>query len=127
MTDYASIAVEVGAALAEVGTSATLYRRGKAYISEHSPVYADPTQYTVTVMIDRYSLREQAANLVEQGDKKVLMGSDTLTIEPTTDDWLVIDGVEYSIESIESLEPAGVSVLYEIQARRRIVERQYVT
>ncbi len=125
MTDYGSIAIQVGAALAEVGTSATLYRRGRAYVSEHSPVYADPTPHKVTVMIDSYSLREQAANLVEMGDKKVLMSADGLAIEPTTDDWLVVDGVEYSIENVDSLEPAGLSVLYEIQARRRIVEEQY--
>lgn len=113
--------------LKRFGMSATLYRRGKAYVSEHSPKYGNPTTYPVTVLIDSYSLREQVANLVEVGDKKVLMSADGLVIEPTTEDWLVIGDAEYSIENVDSLEPAGLSVLYEIQARRRIVEEQYGT
>lgn len=130
----AEIATEVAAALAEVGDATgdgpligTLFRKGVEYGSEHSPSMTDPTPHAVTLVIDEFTLMEQAQNSVEIGDKKLLMAADGLAITPSTEDWLEVGDVEYTIENIVSLEPGGVAVMYTIQARRRIVEEQYGT
>lgn len=84
----------------------------------------DPDGGTITVtdhpcmlVVDEYGLRERESSLIEANDRKVLVAVGGLTVEPQEEDQIVIGGAVFEIVSVKPIAPAGVVVLYEIQAR----------
>lgn len=65
-----------------------------------------------------YKNAEIDGTLILKGDKKVLLGADSLSVVPEKDDVLSIGGVDHSIKDVEHVAPGGVDVIYKIQARR---------
>jgi hypothetical protein len=65
-----------------------------------------------------YGLREIDGSRVLATDKKVLLAKKALAIEPTTADKLLIGGVSHSVVNVRPVSPAGIVVMWEIQARR---------
>ena len=53
-----------------------------------------------------------------RGDKKILVSATGLSFAPQPGDYLTIGGVQHSVINVKTLAPAGVPVLYTVQARR---------
>ena len=56
--------------------------------------------------------------LVKQGDKKIYLSTDGLTVTPAASDEITLDGAVLSVIDVKPLSPGGTVVYYEIQARR---------
>ena len=74
-----------------------------------------PEPVDVTIVIDQFWRDEIDGTQVRAGDKKVLM--DATGPVPKTGDTLTISGHAHRIEGVMPLAPAGVAVMYEVQAR----------
>lgn len=79
---------------------------------------SEPADFPCTLVIVDYTQQERAGSLIEQTDRKALIATKGLTIEPTNDDALVVGGDEYQIVSVMPLAPGAVTVLWEAQVRR---------
>jgi hypothetical protein len=78
----------------------------------------DSSDFTCTLVVLDYSEEERASSLIEQTDRKVLISTKGLTIEPTNDDALVVGADVLQIVSVMPLAPGPVTVLWKAQARR---------
>jgi hypothetical protein len=74
------------------------------------------TDYAAIIVVMKYTLNEIDGTLIKAGDKKVYLSTDIQSV-PLLSDKLVIGSDVHSIESILPLNPAGTTLLYEIQAR----------
>lgn len=79
---------------------------------------SEPTDAPCTLVIVDYSQQERAGTLIKQTDRKALIATKGLAIEPTNDDALVVGGDAYQIVSVAPLAPGGTTVLWEAQVRR---------
>lgn len=81
----------------------------------------NPTQtevdHTCTFVVLDYSFYELANSLVEVSDRKIYLAPKDLVIEPTVADNIIIGGNAFSILRVTPLNPAGIIVFYELQAR----------
>lgn len=55
---------------------------------------------------------------VQRGDKKVILAAAGLTVEPDTDDQILIAGVPWTIVSPQAVAPDGTVVVWKLQIRR---------
>lgn len=78
----------------------------------------EPQDFPATLVIVDYSEQERNGTLVRQTDRKALIATKGLMIEPTNSDLLVVDGDEYAIINVMPLKPGPIVVLYEAQVRR---------
>lgn len=119
----AQIAAEIDAALAqvasEVGAGAF-----KVILVEPIDTKSDPWSsgeqtkitYEVNALISDYSQNMIDGTLIERGDKKFLIAGNAPNIQ---DHWQIIsNGETYNIINIMRLAPSGVTITYEVQARR---------
>jgi hypothetical protein len=117
----AQIASEVAAALREAGTATgngPLVAVLQPALTGGTPwdaPGATPAPVNVVVVVDRYTSREIDGARILSGDKRVLMEAGVAVPKPG--DGLTISGVAHRIENVDPLSPAGVSVMYECQAR----------
>lgn len=114
--DWAAVAADVAAALAEVGFAATLQRpsTGPATPWDAAPVVAGAT-VAVTIMQDRYALGLIDGALIRADDRRILMSS---SVAPTVADKLAIGSETLAIINVTPTAPGGTAVLYEVQARK---------
>ena len=113
--NYAAMVQTASRLIAQFGTNATLLRAsttGPAY----DPVTTETEHACVAVALT-YSLMEKAGQLVQEGDRRILISTAGLTIAPTTADRLTFDGVTYSLQSVDPLSPATTVLLWEVRAR----------
>ena len=144
--DWAQVAADVAAGIAEAGGIAQLRRRfvtvpaspwtpgGETAITNDYPVHA---------ALDEFTIMDRERTLIQQGDRKVLMAA-PITVpartvsgtdeqgqpvieavegtanRPDTADQIVIDGLAYSIIYFQPMAPApgGATVMWTLQARR---------
>ncbi len=116
MTDWGGIAGEVDAGLSEVGTPATLIQPGASTGPEYDPTPGTPVETTGTAVISKFRRSEIDGTLIQTGDLKILLTAQGMP-KPSTVDRLRIDGVEYAIVNVESVQPGAVPVLYTLQVR----------
>lgn len=123
--DYARSVATANRLIARFGQRAAI-RRGPDLsdgdsTNDLSPEPGDetePTDHPCTLVVLDYTEEERASSLIAQTDRKVLIGSASLDIEPTTADALVIDGDEHQIVDVRPLAPGPVTVLWQAQVRR---------
>lgn len=118
--DYSEVAATALETLTEYGQPVTL--------SHGTPGAYDPATGTVasTVITQpgfaaelSYSARDIDGTLILRGDKKLLLAASGITA-PTVDDTVTVGTVGtvvYTIKSINTLAPAGVAVIHELQGR----------
>ena len=75
------------------------------------------TSHDCILAVMTYNENQIDGTLIKSTDKKVYLSTENLTIVPSGQNKLVIQGVTHSIESIAPLRPAGIDVYYEVQAR----------
>lgn len=122
--NWATIAAEVDAALKSVGStdagfSATLT---KTTLTPGADPWDPSTGTTttvntaVTVVVTEYEKNQIDGTLIQASDRKVLMTA-MAGVEPVPADTLTISGKVYSVINAMPLAPAGIAVMYEVQAR----------
>lgn len=114
--NWTAVAADVTAALAEVGMAATLTRpdTGPSTPWDTAPVVAGAA-LAVTVMRDDWTRRHVDGTLILADDVFFMMDA---TIAPTPDDRLTVDGDVFRVIRVKPTSPAGVNVMFEVQARR---------
>ena len=119
----AQIAAEIDAALAqvasEVGAGAfkvTLVEPIDTKLDPWSSGEQTKITYEVNALISDYSQNMIDGTLIERGDKKFIIAGNAPNIQ---DHWQIVsNGETYNIINIMRLAPSGVTITYEVQARR---------
>ena len=95
------------------------------YVQRVSGVYDPTTGETVTTetshpgipaAVVSFKNAEIDGTLVLKSDRKVLMGAGV--VAPQTTGLLIVGGDTFAIVDVEAVTPAGVDVIYKVQARR---------
>lgn len=121
--DWNAIAAEVDAALKSVGSTDAGFTAVLTQTSVAGGDAWDPGSGTettvntdVTIVVSEYALSEIDGTTIQAGDRKVLMTA-TAGVEPRPSDVLTISGKAYTVINAMPLAPAGIVVMYEVQAR----------
>ena len=114
--DWAAVAADVAAAMADVGFAAVLQRpsAGPTTPWDATAVAAGAT-VAVTIVQDRYALGLIDGALIRADDRRILMSS---SVVPTVADKLIIGSETLAIINVTPTAPGGTAVLYELQARK---------
>lgn len=125
MTDYAKAARSAAAKIQKAGQPATLRRSvAGVYDTDTSTVGAPVvTNDPCYVVLFDYNLQsggvgEIDGNLVQVGDKKILLPALGLTLIPAPGDFLIVGAVTWTVKNVKALNPAGTPILYELNGRR---------
>lgn len=113
--DWTGIAAEVAAALAEVGFTATLLRRGAATGPEWDPAQGPDTPHPLTVMQDTLGLGLIDGSTIRAGDMRLMCAAEG--IRPTTADRVTVQGITYAVVLCEPFAPGGVDLFYDLLLR----------
>ena len=117
--DVAAGIVEAAQATSDGELEATIIRStAAASDTPWAPADTAITQYTAKCILSVYSERERDGALILQGDRKVLMAADEITIEPGVSDRLLLAGVEYAVVSVMAVAPGGVPLFWKLQVRQ---------
>lgn len=114
--DWAGIAAEVAGALSEVGTLATIERPGALDETTYPPRPGAPVTLTFSAVIGTYTAKDRAGTNIAATDVKLLLSAGDLTAVPKTGDKVAVSGKQYSVVHVSATKPAGVAVVYEVQA-----------
>ena len=118
----AQIALEVAAALREVGaevgagplvvTLAPALIGGNPWDAPGTP----PAPVELVAVMSEFRNSEIDGARIRSGDKKLMIEAGVAV--PKTGDGLTISGVAHRVENVWPLAPSGVDVMYTVQARR---------
>lgn len=77
------------------------------------------TTYAAVAVSAAYAIELQliAGGLLGVGDQRLLVAVEGLTITPTTEDQVRIDGIEFRTIRVSPLAPAGEVIFWEMQVR----------
>ena len=102
-----------------------LAKRGQAIKITRSGDTVDPVTGEVTVdddvvyepngVLTSYTNIEVDGTRIKTGDRRLIIDA---TVEPKMADRPEIDGLEWTVVSVESINPAGTPVAYKVQVRR---------
>ena len=117
-------AAGVASILRKAGQAMTLKRTTNGVFN---PVTGDAgtvtvTSYTIYGITANYAKITMAASMNENntlilsGDKKLMLAAGVVT--PLAGDTITIQGVDWTIVSVDDVSPAGIAYYYECQARR---------
>lgn len=80
----------------------------------HAPVVTQ-VEHTVVLVETGYSLTNRSETLIQAGDKVGIIS--TAGEAPQLDDVLRLDGADYRFVDLQPLNPGGLTLLLEFQAR----------
>lgn len=99
------------------GKPMTLRRRtSPAYDPSTGQVTAVSTDFAVVGVLDDIET-VRGAELVQRGDRAVLIAAAALDSDPTPGDIVVIDGAEHAVVAVEPSYAGAVPTLYRLIAR----------
>lgn len=115
--NWAAIAAEVAAGIAEVGFAATITRPGTGGPKSPEevgfvPVPA-PVTFTVTVIDDGIKDRYAPGGLVTRQARVLTIAA--TGVVPQKKDVITVRGVDHVIQQIMPLAPGGIDLLYEVE------------
>lgn len=113
--DYARATATAQRLIARFGQSATLQRITNSGTS-YNPTRT-PADHACTVVVLDFDDTLVDGTRIKKSDRRVIMSTAGLTIEPTTTDKLIVDGQTYAVHAVTSLNPGGTTVYWELQAR----------
>ena len=117
--DWASVALDVAAAIGSVGGNATLVRAGTMTGPAYNPTLGPDQEFAVTIVqTGTNSITRQPGYVVQAGEKVGMMAAGDA--EPLPTDRLRIAGVDHTIKAIMPLQPdpTGAVVMYDYVAVR---------
>jgi len=127
--DYIESQNDADELLAEFGQIGAIVRteQGEAP-NEWTPPAEATVYHPVTVALLPINEKDVTGALIKTGDQQALISPKGLTIEPTTTDVLLVngaftgadyvDGEAWTVVSVKTLAPAGLSVLHDLVVRR---------
>lgn len=119
MSFYTDLRATADALLIDKGAMLTFTRSAAGvYDPATGTAAVTLTDFTVTGAVFDYPDAAVNGTDILTGDKRVLVSAQNLTVVPTTGDYITIAGAKHSIIRIKRLAPAGVAVLYTLQARK---------
>jgi hypothetical protein len=85
------------------------------------PVY-DPGEpvsmpFPCIMAVLKFDSKDIDGTLIKSGDKKIYIAANGLAIVPATTDKLLIGSVSHTVVRVIPLNPAGIAVYFEVQAR----------
>ena len=83
----------------------------------YDPGEPAPTSYACTLAVRKFDNKDIDGTLMKATDKKIYITAKGLAIFPVTKDRLMIGGLSHTIVSVMPLNPAGINVYFEVQAR----------
>jgi hypothetical protein len=114
--NWAAIALEVSEALGSVGFIATHRRTTTGVpINEWTPGAPIEVDTPVVILSGSFEFDEIDGTVIDRKDRKLTMEAKNIVPEPGDD--LIIAGVLHEIITVMPLDPGGVALLYEVQAR----------
>lgn len=113
--DYVRAAATAHRLITKFGRAITI-RRTASSGTAWAPTLT-PTDHAATAAVLDYTARDIDGTLVKVGDRRVIISTSGVTIEPATQDRLIIGGEEMAIVRVTKLSPAGTVVYYEAQCR----------
>lgn len=84
----------------------------------HNPSAPTQTDYAVQIMVSEYAVYHRDGTVIKAGDKKVIVSTEGLSVEPVTTDKLLIESVVHSVVAVDKLSPGGTAVMFTLQCRR---------
>lgn len=114
--DYSRARATAERQIRNFGQTAVLKRYAPG--SGHNPGAAIPTDYPCQIVVLNYSQYHIDGSRVQATDRKVLISTEGLSIEPQAGDRLLIGIHQYSLVTVDPLSPGGVNVLFTAQCRR---------
>lgn len=111
---YARLEATARRLIASYGKPAAIVREERTG-PPHAPVVTE-VEHPVTLVETGYSLTNRNETLIQTGDKVGLISTEGEA--PKLDDKLRLDGADYGFVDLQPLNPGGVVLLYEFQARR---------
>lgn len=115
--DYARSRATAERLLARFGQAGALREPGEPTGPAYNPTPGEPTYHPCTCVVLEYDLREVDGSSVLATDRKVLISTEGLAVEPSTERSLLLGGTEHAIISVRPLSPAGTVLLWEAQIR----------
>lgn len=76
------------------------------------------TEYPATGIVADFGLENVDETLIQKGDKKITLAAKGLAVVPQLSDRVVANGIEYTIQHIKEVNPAGTPLIYELQGRQ---------
>lgn len=113
--DWTGIAAEVAAALADVGHTGTLIRKGTPTGPEWDQTPGAPRRIPVKLLGDTLALGLVDGTAIQAGDRREMMAAEGTT--PTPADSLQIGATTYAIIRAEPFAPGGVALFYDLILR----------
>jgi hypothetical protein len=124
MIDYASIAADTAATIADVGTSATLYRKGTAAGPEYDPVHLPEVPFAIHYVDISGTVSDRSSSISPRSISKtgdlIAIISHTILVAvyaggpPKKDDTVDLGGTRLRVVSVTTTAPAGIDVVYEL-------------
>ncbi len=105
--------------LSEYGQTVTITREGSTEYNPYEGVTnSGGTVYNGVAIFEPYE-DNRDDSLIEAGDIKITLASKNLSEAPQISDTIQgVDGIVWRVVNIKELNPAGTSLIYEIQARK---------
>lgn len=116
MPDYTRATKTANRMIKDAGKPAALRVMGAS--DGWDPSSGSSTDHPCTVVELEYSVYERQSTLIEVNDKKVMLAVEGLTVMPSAEHQLVMNGDVYSIIRANPFQPGPVTIFYELQVRR---------
>ena len=78
------------------------------------------TEYERDAVVFGFPAEKVDGELIQTTDLQVIFGASELSVKPTRQDRVRIDGVHYAVEKVEQVPAAGTAVLFLVQARLQV-------
>jgi hypothetical protein len=117
--DYSRMVATSNRLIERFGQLGSIQRPGTPTGPSYNPTPGTPTSHAARFVITAYSSREVDGTRILTSDKKALISPGSLSIDPTMTDLLIeADGASWKIVDVETLRPAGTTLLYTAQVRK---------
>lgn len=116
--DWNAVAEDVVGGIIEAGTTGIIHNKGPKSGPAHNPTYNAPVEAPCNFVYGEWKTSQIDGDNIKRGDLQLLVSAgSSLTIEPTAADEFEHEGKKYQIINVDVVRPAGIPVLYIVQAR----------
>lgn len=111
--DWSAVAAEAAAAIASVGSPATLQRATtRADNPWDGPLEIAGDVFIVTVLDDNYRVRDASGTLIGRTQRTLTIGA--TGVVPVKSDRIQVAGVWHGIIEVRALAPGGTALMFEL-------------
>lgn len=121
MSLYATMAATALSQINDKGRNVTVRSKG---VTEGYDVATDTytagtdSDVTAKALFTEYKTKDIDGEVIQRGDKKLLIAASSLSSAPTTETQIVDGSDVYSVIGVETVEPGDTAILYKVQVRR---------